>query len=82
MALAECCAGGVGAAIELAAVEPKTDLRPEFALFHEGPSRVLVSTASPEAVEKIRARTTSNARRIGVTMKERLRIDNGSVTSR
>ncbi len=47
-------AGGVlrstasGASIEIA-----TGMRPEFALFHEGPSRILVSTAVPEAVEKI-----------------------------
>jgi phosphoribosylformylglycinamidine synthase len=75
VALAECCAGGVGARINLAA-----DLRPEFALFHEGPSRILVSTADPEAVEKISRAHRVECVSIGVTMKERLRIDNGSVT--
>ena len=41
VALAECCFGenGVGADIRLDA-----DLSPEFLLFHEGPSRIIVST--------------------------------------
>src|SRR5437016_7193153 len=47
VALAECCAGGIGAAIEI-----PDGVQPELALFHEGPSRVLVSTAVPEAVEQ------------------------------
>ena len=74
-ALAECSYGGIGAAIELS-----TDLRPELALFHEGPSRILVSTATPEAVEGIARAHGVDALRIGATMKERLRIDNKSVT--
>ncbi len=75
VALAECCAGGVGAAIEL-----RTDLRPELALFHEGPSRILVSTAAPEAVERVARKHGVEAARIGATMKARLLIDQGSVT--
>src|SRR5262249_39569991 len=41
VALAECCfsAAGIGAQVDLA-----SDLRPELLLFHEGPSRVLIST--------------------------------------
>jgi phosphoribosylformylglycinamidine synthase len=39
VALAEASFGGIGARIELRAVQP------EFALFHEGPSRILISTA-------------------------------------
>lgn len=70
VALAECCSLGIGAAVEV-----KTTLRPEFALFHEGPSRVLVSTASPEAVERIAAQNKIECVRLGVTMKEQLRID-------
>jgi phosphoribosylformylglycinamidine synthase len=70
VALAECSSGGIGAAIEL-----KTDLRAEFALFHEGPSRVLLSTMQPTAVEKIANEHGVACERIGVTMKERLRID-------
>ncbi len=75
VALAECSSEGIGAAVALA-----TKLRPEFALFHEGPSRILVSTATPEAVEKIARQHGVACDRIGVTMKERLRIDNHTVT--
>ncbi|HEX5430917.1 MAG TPA: phosphoribosylformylglycinamidine synthase subunit PurL [Bryobacteraceae bacterium] len=75
VALAECCAGGIGAQIAL-----DTELRPEFALFHEGPSRILVSTAQPEAVEKIAREHRVACERIGDTMKERLQIDCRSVT--
>jgi len=75
VALAECCSLGIGAAVEV-----KTDMRPEFALFHEGPSRVLVSTASPEAIEQIAAANKIQCVRLGVTMKEQLRIDDGSKT--
>jgi len=72
VALAECCAGGIGAAVEV----PGGVLE----LFHEGPSRVLVSTATPEAVERIATDHQVEAVRIGVTMKEKLRIDHNSVT--
>ena len=75
VALAECCSGGMGAAVEV-----KSALRPELALFHEGPSRVLVSTASPEAVEKIAQKFGVECLRLGVTMKGQLRIDDGSKT--
>jgi phosphoribosylformylglycinamidine synthase subunit PurL len=75
VALAECCAGGAGAEITVA-----SDLRAELALFHEGPSRVLVSTAVPEMVEKIALEHDVDAIRIGVTMKERLRINHNDVT--
>jgi phosphoribosylformylglycinamidine synthase len=64
----------VGAAIEV----PDPCLT--IALFHEGPSRILVSTATPEAVEKIARDNGVEAVRIGVTMKEKLRIDHNSVT--
>jgi phosphoribosylformylglycinamidine synthase len=75
VALAECCMGGVGAAVEL-----PTNLRVEFVLFDERPSRVLISTTEPEDVEKIAAKNTVWCLRIGVTMKDRLRIGGGSVT--
>jgi phosphoribosylformylglycinamidine synthase II len=75
VALAESTGGGIGAAITLA-----TDLTAEFALFHEGPSRILVSTSTPEAIEKIAGQHQVACERIGVTMKERLRIDNHSDT--
>ncbi|HTS78631.1 MAG TPA: phosphoribosylformylglycinamidine synthase subunit PurL [Bryobacteraceae bacterium] len=75
VALAECSMGGVGASAELS-----TDLRPEFALFHEAPSRVLVSTAAPEEIERIARAHNIECVRLGVTMKEWLRISNDSIT--
>ncbi|HXP88030.1 MAG TPA: phosphoribosylformylglycinamidine synthase subunit PurL [Bryobacteraceae bacterium] len=75
VALAECCSGGFGAHIELS-----NRLRPEFALFHEAPSRIVVSTADAQAVEKIAKEHNVECACIGVTMKERLRIDGGSAT--
>jgi phosphoribosylformylglycinamidine synthase len=75
VALAECTVNGIGAAVEIA-----SELRPEMALFHEGPSRILVSTAVPEAVERIARGHNVEAVRIGVTMKMGLRIDHNSVT--
>jgi phosphoribosylformylglycinamidine synthase II len=75
VALAECAYRGIGAAIDLT-----TDLPAELALFHEGPSRILVSTATPEKVEQIAQKFNVETLRIGVTMKERLRICNGSMT--
>ncbi len=74
VALAECCGMGVGGSIELT-----TGLAPEMALFHEGPSRILVSTQVPEQIERIAKNHGVEALRIGVTMKERLQIGNGSV---
>ena len=61
-------------------VKFQTSLRPELALFHEGPSRVLVSTANPDAVERIAAKNKIEVVRLGVTMKGGLRIGDGSVT--
>jgi phosphoribosylformylglycinamidine synthase subunit PurL len=75
VALAESSLEGIGAAIELS-----TDLRPEIALFHEGPSRVLMSTAAPREIERIAQAHGVEAMRIGVTMKMWLRIGNDSMT--
>ncbi|HEV2198621.1 MAG TPA: phosphoribosylformylglycinamidine synthase subunit PurL [Bryobacteraceae bacterium] len=75
VALAECSMHGIGAAIEIS-----SDLHFELALFHEGPSRILVSTPAPETVERIARENNVEALRIGVTMKERLRIDHNAVT--
>ena len=77
MALAECCAGGVGAQVKL----DTGTVRPELALFHEGPSRVVVSTATPDAVEKIAKANNVECLRIGGTIKERLQIRHGSKTT-
>ena len=75
VALAECSLEGMGAAIEVS-----TDLRPEIALFHEGPSRMLISTAVPREIERIAQAHGVEALRIGVTMKVWLRIGNDSMT--
>jgi len=75
VALAECSMQGMGAAIEIS-----SSLGPDLALFHEGPSRILVSTAAPEMVERIARENNVEALQIGVTMKERLRIDHNVVT--
>jgi phosphoribosylformylglycinamidine synthase len=75
VALAECSFGGVGAKIEI-----ELGVRPEHALFHEAPSRVLLSTTQPDAVLQMAARHQVECVRLGVTMKERLQIRNGPVT--
>jgi phosphoribosylformylglycinamidine synthase subunit PurL len=65
---AECCTK-VGAALDL-----DSNLRPEFLLFHEGQSRVLVSTAEPARVASIAARHGVEALYVGVTMEAGLEI--------
>jgi len=71
VALAECCFGKeqVGAQVDLA-----SDLRPEILLFHEGPSRILVSTANPKAVAAIAAKRGIEAVVIGTTIESGLEI--------
>ncbi|HEV8037220.1 MAG TPA: phosphoribosylformylglycinamidine synthase subunit PurL [Bryobacteraceae bacterium] len=77
VALAEASFGpnGIGANIEV-----PSGARIEFLLFHEGPSRILLSTSEPENVLAIAQKNGVEAVRIGVTMKERLRIDCNSKT--
>jgi phosphoribosylformylglycinamidine (FGAM) synthase-like enzyme len=75
VALAESSFGpdGVGARIDVPAAN-----RQEIQLFHEGPSRILLTTAQPKNVLSIARKFLVEAVQIGVTMKERLRIDCGS----
>jgi phosphoribosylformylglycinamidine synthase len=75
VAAAECCQGGVGAALHF-----ESDLSPEFLLFHEGPSRILVSTANADAVVEIAARHGVAAPRVGITMNRALAIGNRGET--
>jgi phosphoribosylformylglycinamidine synthase subunit PurL len=77
VALAEASFGSaeIGAQIEIPPSE-----RLEIQLFHEGPSRILVATSDPENVLAIAAKFRVESPRIGVTMKERLRIRCGSET--
>ncbi len=71
VAAAECSFGAAGVGAEL---EVEGDLRPELLLFHEGPSRIMISTAQPEAVEEIARKHSVEAPRIGVTARGRLTI--------
>jgi len=71
VALAECCFGPaeIGAQIEIA-----SDLRPEIMAFHEGPSRILLSTAHPKEVAELAARHGVDAPVVGVTMEKGMEI--------
>ena len=69
-ALAESSFGAsVGAEVALS-----SGMRDDFVLFHEGPSRVLVSTTSPEAVQAVAARYQVEATLIGSTVASQLTI--------
>jgi phosphoribosylformylglycinamidine (FGAM) synthase-like enzyme len=74
------CESSFGPASIGAHVSIPAGARPEFTLFHEGPSRILLATSQPEQVVEIARENSVEALRIGVTMKERLRIDCGSET--
>jgi phosphoribosylformylglycinamidine synthase II len=72
VALAECCFGnGIGAEIEL-----ESDLRAEYLLFHEGPSRVVISTKDAAAVLAVAEKHRVPALLIGRTQEEELTISN------
>jgi phosphoribosylformylglycinamidine synthase II len=74
VALAECTfPNGVGCQVKI-----DSELRPEFLLFHEGPSRILVSTADAAAVLRIAAAHDVEAIPIGTTAEGRLEISQGS----
>jgi phosphoribosylformylglycinamidine synthase len=71
VALAECSFGpdGIGASVDFT-----SDLKPELLCFHEGPSRVVISTADPGRVAAIAGKYRVDAPVIGSTMKEGLEI--------
>jgi phosphoribosylformylglycinamidine synthase len=77
MALAECSFGAefIGADIQL-----DSDLAPELLLFHEGPSRIVVSTTNPEAVFAAARKHAIEAEQIGVTLKAGLVVRNRTDT--
>ncbi len=64
VALAEASFDGIGATVSL----PDSTLRPELLLFHEGPSRILISTNSPEEVSKLADKHGVPAITIGTTV--------------
>ncbi|MBZ2185900.1 MAG: phosphoribosylformylglycinamidine synthase subunit PurL [Bryobacter sp.] len=69
VALAEASLGGVGAEVSF-----ESGLRPEIALYHEGPSRVLIATERRAEVEAIAARHGVEALWIGRTVEGLLKI--------
>jgi phosphoribosylformylglycinamidine synthase len=73
VAAAEACFGDSNTGAEL---DLDSDLRPEFLLFHEGPSRILLSTAQPEKVAEVAAHHNVEALRLGTTAAGRLVIRN------
>jgi phosphoribosylformylglycinamidine synthase subunit PurL len=73
VAVAECCcgAGNIGAEIHFDSQLPSVLL-----LFHEAPSRILLSTATPERVFAAAHRNGVQAMEIGVTLEARVAIRN------
>jgi len=71
VALSECCTAEVGARVNITPAE-----RIDFALFGEAPSRILLTSQSPDRVREIALRFDVACPMIGVTMKERLQIGN------
>ena len=72
VALAECSfPNGIGAEIQL-----DSDLRPEFLLYGEAPSRILVSTADPSSIQTIAQEFGVPAIVVGDTMVGRLAVRN------
>jgi phosphoribosylformylglycinamidine synthase len=69
--LAECSFGpaGIGAQIDIG-----SDLRPEIMAFHEGPSRIFISTAHPKEVAGIAAKHGIEAPVVGVTIESGMEI--------
>ena len=53
-----------------------SDLRDEFLLFHEGPSRILISTDQPEAVQAVARKHAVEAPLVGATIEGGLVIRN------
>jgi phosphoribosylformylglycinamidine synthase len=72
-ALAECSFGqaGIGADVRF-----DSELTPELLLFHEGPSRILISTGEPEKVFAAAAKNHIQAVEIGVTLDSRVLVRN------
>ncbi len=79
--------GGLAVALAEASFGPSSigadctlssELQPEILLFHEGPSRILISTADAGKIQSIASEFNVEAPLIGATMKGSLRIRNSS----
>ena len=77
VALAECSFGPaeIGAQVDL-----ECDLRPEVLVFHEAPSRILISTADPKRVAAIAKKFEVEAPVVGVTIEKGIEIRQRNVT--
>jgi phosphoribosylformylglycinamidine synthase II len=77
VAVAECSFGPeeIGAQIDV-----ESHLRPEVLLFHEGPSRILISTADPKRVGAIAKKFEVEAPVVGVTIEKGIEIRQRNVT--
>ena len=73
IALAECCFGPENVGLD---VKFDSDLAPEVLLFHEGPSRIVVSTSDPQKVFEAAKDNGIEAVQIGVTLKARVIVHN------
>ena len=75
--LAECSfgPGEIGAQVELA-----SHLRPEVLMFHEAPSRILVSTSNPKRVAELARQYDIDAPAVGVTIGKGIEIRQRSIT--
>lgn len=77
VAIGECAFGPkhIGARVQL-----DTDLAAELLLFHEGPSRILVSTTRPEEISALATKNHVESVTIGATLKARVIIANRAET--
>jgi phosphoribosylformylglycinamidine (FGAM) synthase-like enzyme len=77
--LAECCfgAGGIGASVSLS-FDGSREGAGRLALFHEAPSRILLSTKDPRAVEAVANIFRVECFEIGVTIEQRFQVRNRS----
>jgi phosphoribosylformylglycinamidine synthase len=71
--LAECSFGPGGMGVRAAL---DTDAPLELALFHEGPSRIIVSTSDPKRVRQIAVSHGVECMEMGVTIKGRYQVSN------
>ncbi len=77
VALAECSFGPaeIGAQIDLG-----SNLRPEVLMFHEAPSRILISTTDPKRVAAIAKKFEVEAPAVGVTIEKGIEVRQRNVT--
>jgi phosphoribosylformylglycinamidine synthase len=77
VALAECCLGPLGIGVM---VDIHSHLRPELLCFHEGPSRIVLSTTNAARVAEIAAKHHVDAPVIGSTIEKGLEIRQRGMT--